>query len=129
MINNKSKTVTILGASSDIGLDLTKKFLKLGYNVNAHYFSNKSKLKKIQSIYRENIRIFRFDLKNIYKWEKFIKKNNYLKRTDIFVSLTGYIDLSKFETFNLKSVYDHLNINYFSSIIITNYFYRFRLIS
>ena len=41
----KSRTVLILGASSDIGLEVVKRFLKSGWNVFAHCNSNEKILK------------------------------------------------------------------------------------
>ena len=35
------------------------------------------------------------------------------------ISLTGYLKASKFNKFNLVEAYNHLNVNFFSSIILT----------
>ena len=43
-MNMKKKNVLILGGSSDIGIEVIKIFLKLNWNVSAHYFKNKTKL-------------------------------------------------------------------------------------
>ena len=40
-LNKKSKTVLILGSSSDLGLVVAEKFLKAGWKVLAHYNTNK----------------------------------------------------------------------------------------
>ena len=41
------KHVLILGGSSDIGIEVIKFFLKLGWKVTAHYNKNKNKLDEI----------------------------------------------------------------------------------
>ena len=65
----------ILGASSDIGLELTKQFLKKKYFVIAHYNKNGSELKKIKS---QNLHHFKFDLLKIKQFENFVKKIKFL---------------------------------------------------
>ena len=42
------KKVLILGASSDIGFSLTKKYLNRNYYVYAHYNKNVGKLRKLK---------------------------------------------------------------------------------
>jgi 3-oxoacyl-[acyl-carrier protein] reductase len=97
--------VLILGGSSDIGLELTKKFLnKKNYNVDLHYYSNskivinlKHKCKFIRANLSTN------DSKSIIK--KF--DDNY----DIIVNLVGYISGKSFEKFSVKSIEKTLRIN------------------
>ena len=72
-INNKK--IFILGASSDIGCEVVKKFLNDGYTVIGHYNTNK---KKLSSIKASNLSLIKFILKDVNKFEKFIKKNKNL---------------------------------------------------
>ena len=44
MKNKKIKKVLILGGSSDIGIEVVKVFLKLQWEVTAHFHKNKKKL-------------------------------------------------------------------------------------
>ena len=53
------KTVLILGASSDIGVEVTKLFLHKKFNVIAHYNKNIKGLKKIKN---KKLKFFKFDL-------------------------------------------------------------------
>ena len=109
------KKILILGASSDIGVKVTEKFLNKGWKVIAHYSKN---YKNLNAIKDKNLKIFQFDLRNINKFENFVKKNFFFKDIDSFVSLTGYIKSQDFFEINFKSFYDHMNVNYFSNIII-----------
>ena len=48
-MKNKNKRVLILGGSSDIGIEVVKDFLNMNWDVTAHYFKNKKKLKKLKN--------------------------------------------------------------------------------
>mgnify|MGYP001234147537 CR=1 FL=1 len=111
------KKILILGASSDIGITTTKLFLENGWEVVGHYNSNLKSLKKLMSNYSK-LKVFKFDLKNIYKFEKYISKKNFLKNFDSFVSLTGYIKPTTFQNFKIKDMHDHINANYLSNLLI-----------
>ena len=111
----KNKKVFILGASSDIGIATVKFFLETGWSVIAHYNRNKKNLKKIKN---NRLEYFKFDLKNIDKFKKFISKNKKINNVDSFVSLTGYIDSKNVLKTDVKSFYDHININYLSNLIV-----------
>jgi len=121
-INNKK--IFILGASSDIGYEVVKKFLDDGYNVIGHYNTNKKKLSKIKD---SNLSLIKFNLKDINKFEKFIKKNKKLTSVSNFLSLTGYQNPSSFYNFTIKDFYEHINVNYLSNIIFLKYTHRFML--
>ena len=109
------KKVLILGGSSDIGIEVIKKFLKDKWVVIAHYSKNSHELKKIKS---KNLKIFKYDLKNIYKFEEFIKKNSLFNNINSYISLTGYINSANFSDIKIIDFYDHINVNYLSNLII-----------
>ena len=114
----KLKKILILGASSDIGVYTTKIFLEGGWSVTGHYNNNYKPLKKLVSKYSK-LKIFKFDLRNIYKFEKYVlKKKNFFKNFDSFVNLTGYLKPTNFQNFKIRDMYDHLNANFFSSLLI-----------
>ena len=111
----KNKKVLILGASSDIGISAVNYFLDNNWSVIAHYNKNKKKLEKIKN---SRLEYFKFDLKNISKFKKFINQNKKINNVDSFVSLTGYIDSKNILEIDIKSFYDHVNINYLSNLIV-----------
>ena len=97
------KNVLILGGSSDIGIELIKKFLddKI-YNVNLHYNTNSKIIKNL----KYKCKLIKADLsnsneKNILK--KF--KNDY----DIIINLVGFISGKSFELFTTKSLEKNMN--------------------
>ena len=113
----KLRKVLILGASSDIGFKTVEKFLKQNHEVIAHYNKNIKKLKVLKKNYKK-LKTFKLDLKDVFKVQKFLKKNIYFKNIDIFISLSGYLSFSNFENFKIKEFLNHLNVNYLSNIII-----------
>ncbi len=110
-----NKKVLILGASSEIGIQTVKIYLNKNWTVIAHYSKNNKELKKIKS---KNLKIFKYDLKKINNFEKFVKKNQLFKNVNSFISLTGYIKPSQFNQIKINNFYDHVNVNYLSNIII-----------
>ena len=99
------KNVLILGGSSDIGIELTKKFLNEKiYTISLHYNTNSKILKNL----KYKCKLIRADLSNSNE-KNIIKnfKNNY----DIIIILVGYISRNSFEIFTIKSLEKTLRIN------------------
>ncbi len=111
-----SKKILILGASSDIGIETVKYFLKKNWFVTAHFNKNKNQLSQIKS---KKLKLIKFDLVKIKSFEKFIKKNsNEISNFDAFISLTGYMKLKKFHKILPSDLIDHFNVNYISNLLI-----------
>jgi NAD(P)-dependent dehydrogenase (short-subunit alcohol dehydrogenase family) len=107
------KKVLILGASSDIGIKVVKKYLDNNWKVLAHANKNQKKLSLIKN---QNLNIIKLDLSNPAKVENYIKKNQKLfSRIDSFISLTGLLKLSNYESFKIKDFLLHININYLAN--------------
>jgi len=117
-MNNQSKHVLILGGSSDIGIEVIKDFLKLEWNVTAHFFKNKKKLQLLEKKFK-NLDIIRFDFTKINgnKLEKLISKK-FKKNYDAIINLVGFIDNKSFEKTNLKTVLKSLTVNALVPILI-----------
>ena len=81
------------------------------------YNKNIKKLNILKRNY-SSLKIFKLDLRDAKKVEKFLKRNSFIKNIDIFVSLSGYLSFANFEKFKIKDFYEHLNINYLSSILV-----------
>lgn len=112
------KNVLILGGSSEIGLACIRLFLKNSWKVTAHYNSKKIK-SKIFNNYEERFSQFKFDLKKIKGFEKFLKKNKKkFNEFDAFVNLSGYLKPTTFEKFTTQNIYDHLNVNSISGFLV-----------
>lgn len=109
----KKRKILILAASSDIGIEVVKKFLNNNWEVLAHYNDNK---KKIITIKNKNLITFKLNLANPKTVNKFLGKNvKILKDVDSFISLTGFLKLSDYEKFTISDFNLHLNINYLAN--------------
>lgn len=111
----RNKKVFILGASSDIGISTVKYFLGNDWSVIAHYNKNKKNLDKIK---HKKLECFKFDLKDIKNFKTFINKSKKFNFIDSFVSLTGYIEDKDVLKADIKTFYNHININYLSNLIV-----------
>ena len=117
-MKNKKKHILILGGSSDIGIAVVKNFLKLKWEVTAHYSKNKKKLKILKKT-SNNLNIIKSNFTN-YKnlnIEKLMIKN-FSGRYDSIINLVGYIDNKGFEKTNLNSILKSLTINAIIPILI-----------
>ena len=111
-----SKNVIILGASSDIGLKLTEKFLKNNYRVNAHYYKSVIEINNLSKNYK-NLNKFKLNLADSFIVKKFLKKKIFFNN-DIFINLVGFTDNVSFEKFDEKSLINNLKVNYINPTMI-----------
>ena len=110
------KKILILGASSDIGFETVKYFLKNNWSVTAHFNKNKIKLNKLKN---KKLDLFKFNLTKINSFKKYLDKNSKdLSNFDAFVSLTGYMKIKKFDKILPPDLIDHINANYISNLLI-----------
>ena len=117
-MKNKKKHILILGGSSDIGIEVVKNFLKLKWEVTAHYSKNKKKLKILKKT-SNNLNIIKSNFTNYKNLN--IEKLMILKfsgRYDSIINLVGYIDNKGFEKTNLNSILKSLTINAIIPILI-----------
>ncbi len=109
-----AKNVLILGASSDIGKDVVKYFLKAGHTVFLHYNTKKPKIKS------QNVRYLKCSFNNNKNFENFIHK---IKNTTFtsFVNLIGYIDNKDLSKTNFDNLNTSLKINFIFPVLLSNF--------
>ena len=105
----KIKSVLILGASSDIGISVVKKFINEGWYVFAHGNKNTKQLKKLDNL-NNKIKIIKSNLNNTKDIKKLIKIISN-KKIASFVNLVGYLDNNSYSRTDLKSLIKSLTIN------------------
>ena len=101
------KKVLIIGGSSDIGIQLVKKFLLKGsYKIFLHYNSNT----RAVNLFKRKCKLIKEDLSNLdYKDIQNKFSNDY----DIIINLIGYVNGKSFEKFSLESLEKTLRTNSF----------------
>ncbi len=117
-MKNRKKHVLILGGSSDIGTEVVENFLRLGWNVTAHFLKNKKKLYTLKKN-SKNLNIIKFNFANYNNTniEKLmVKKFN--EKYDSIINLIGYVDNKGFENTNLNSILKSITINALMPILI-----------
>ena len=117
MKDNK-KHVLILGGSSDIGIEVVKNFLKLKWEVTAHFFKNKNRLEILKKN-SKNLNIIKLNFANYgnFNIEKLIT-TKFTGKYDSIINLVGYIDNKGFENTNLDSILKSLIVNAIIPILI-----------
>ena len=101
--------ILILGASSDIGIQLVKKCIENGYFVYAHYNSSQSELSKFS---KKNVFKLKSNFRNLNdkKIREFVKQLKSKKIANI-VNLVGYIDNINYLKSNLENTISSLKVN------------------
>ena len=110
-MKNKKRHVLILGGSSDIGIEVVKNFLKLKWDVTAHFLKNRKKLQILRKNFK-NLNLIKFDFANYKNFtieESMAKK--FSGKYDSIINLIGYIDNRGFENTDLKSILKSLIAN------------------
>lgn len=105
----KSKTVLILGSSSDLGLVVAEKFLKAGWKVLAHYNTNKKMLKNLFK-QKKNIKLIKADLtksRSINFFKEQLKNENVVS----YINLVGSISNKNYLESSLKTLLNSLKLN------------------
>ena len=104
------KNILVLGASSDIGNEVIKIFLKNNWKVYAHYNKNSKIFKSKDILFKNNLRIIKADFSKIEQFNKFSKLAKKIK-IDSFINLVGYLDNVSFQKTNLKSLTKSVQVN------------------
>tara|TARA_B100000963_G_scaffold336686_1_gene331979 strand:- start:1972 stop:2715 length:744 start_codon:yes stop_codon:yes gene_type:complete len=118
---NNYKKILILGASSDIGIEIVRKFLNNNWEVYGHYFSNNKPFKKIKNSKFKSIKINFLDKQNnISKKLKILKNIKF----DAFINLAGFIDNKTFENFNIEDMLKAFKVNTVVPLYILKFIIR-----
>lgn len=120
--------VFILGASSDIGIAVCKKYLNMGWEVIAHYRSHRDDLLKLEQDYKKNITFLKFDLCNLSDFKFHLEQNqDRYSLCDSVVNCVGIAKPVDFETISEHDIIEHIRLNSIPNIIISQVFSKWML--
>ena len=113
------ETVLITGASRGIGLELTREFLKLGYNVISTY-RDKPSLELSSLTSNDLLTIIELEITDASAIEKLVVELSNTK-IDILVNNAGVIgsDKQDFETINADDWLETFNINTIAPLMVS----------
>ena len=94
------KKALVIGASSDIGLEVTRGLIKKNYYIYCTYFKNLNKIKTLHKNNLNKIEYIQLDLQNYKNVKNFVKKIK-TKTRNIDVIILGANNNSKRKKFNL----------------------------
>ena len=114
-----NKKVLILGASSDIGLEILKKYLSKGYNILAHYNKGNKKLFDLKRKNINRVSLYKLNLlESENKTNKFFK-NKLLNDCDVVINASAHLQEIQFKKIDLKILLETFKVNLFPSIFLT----------
>ncbi len=118
MNNKKKRKVLILGASSDIGIEIIKKYLNEKYKILAHY--NKGNKYFFNFIKKnKDIDLIKFDfLKSFSKLERLVK-NKEFKNCDVLINALGYLKEIDYAKVKIHEIDKALKVNFYPSFLFT----------
>ena len=122
----KNKNLLITGAATRVGKAIAIRFAERGWNIAIHYFRSSSKAKKLKKIIEQHgvkTTLIKADLKNSKQVEKILPiAKRKLGTIDCLINNAALFEKDDILNFTAKSWNDHLNINLFSTTILTKQF-------
>lgn len=109
------KKVLILGASSDIGIEILRMYQDNYYDVIAHY--NLGNKKFFNFVKTHKIKKVKFNFLSNFKLVDNFSKNKIFKNCDILINAIGSIKQKKYNEISSKELLESLKINLIPSII------------
>jgi 3-oxoacyl-[acyl-carrier protein] reductase len=115
MSNYKKKKVLILGGSSDIGVELSKLFIKKGWSVTVHYSGNNLNFfKKFKNNKIQYLKMNFLTIRNFKKNLSIFTKEKY----DSVINLIGYINNKSFNKMEIGDLHQTFQVNTFVPLLI-----------
>lgn len=112
--------ILVLGASSDIGLELLDLLNKKDVELGAHCFKNDGVFKKFQNSNFSKFKIFKRNLSSETEAKKLFKSYiNWSKGIDVLVQLTGNVSkIKNWEKLDNQNLIKDINLNFISTFFI-----------
>lgn len=115
----KQKTALILGASSDIGLVLARRYLECDYRVIAHYRSPNPRFEALLAEFPSAVP-YQIDFENIDQFEHDLEMcGDKFGDVDVLVNLAAHLEPKAFMDANASSILKALTINLLPGVLAT----------
>ncbi len=114
------KKALVIGASSEIGLEVLKQLIKKDYYIICTYYKNFKELKILKQKNVKKIQYFKLDLKSLKSINKFVHKiNKKIKKIDLLILGANINSKRKeFNKINLKLFSEKISANYLSNLFL-----------
>jgi len=117
-MEKKLKKALILGASSDIGIEIVENYLKNNYIVYGHYNKNSNQLKNIKKN-NKNLFLYKFNfLKSEKEIHKFLNKREF-KDSDIFINASAFVKSVEYRNVDTNVLFNSFKVNLLPNIFLT----------
>lgn len=111
--------IFVLGASSDIGIEVCKKFISQGWDVVAQYRTPNEKINALITGCNANIKLLKLDLMDLVNNEKILDiYDDLILTADSFVNCAGAYNPLNFEKISAINLIEHFQLNVIPSILI-----------
>lgn len=118
-MSRQTRQVLISGASSDIGIELCKQYLRRDYAVVAHYHTGRAEFFDLLND-NPNATPLQIDLSKPEDLESALESNReLLERSDAFVSAAAIAEPVSFEEIDANAILRHLHVNLLPGVLLT----------
>ena len=112
------RQVFITGASSDIGIETSKKYLENGFRVLGHYNRGQSRFFELVDT-SENMDSIQIDFSNSVATEQTLELNeDLLRKTDVLINMAAISQPKPFFNITALDIMDTMNVNLITSILV-----------
>ena len=118
MEKDLKKKVIVLGASSDIGIEIVQLYLTKGYTILAHYNKGNKKFFNLHNKNKNRISLFKYDFLKTQKNLSDYFSKKFFKNCSVLINASAHLTEIKPNKINTKVVIDHFKVNLFPSLFL-----------
>ena len=123
------KTIVISGVSKGLGASICNKLLKDGWLVAGFSRTSNFEIKNLQKKYKKNFFFEKFDITNLKKIEKFIKKTQEKGKIYGLINNAGIVDEDLIVRQKKEAIKKIINVNLLGPIYLTSEVIKYLMIN